>query len=109
MVVDGLRGLFRLTAVPDMPFWEHLEELRRRFPGETLFAQPRHPYTVGLLHSVPRVDAARQRLDGGATVFQFRLRLERAGDGDGRADLAMFYRTDSNTNQGGLFTLTLDR
>ena len=27
-------------------------------PTDVLFAQPRHPYTVGLLHSVPRLDAA---------------------------------------------------
>jgi oligopeptide transport system ATP-binding protein len=29
-------------------------------PTEDLFAQPRHPYTVGLLASVPRLDEARQ-------------------------------------------------
>lgn len=29
MVIDGLRGFFRRTAAADMPFWEHLEELRR--------------------------------------------------------------------------------
>jgi len=28
--------------------------------AEDLFAQPRHPYTVGLLQSVPRLDAARR-------------------------------------------------
>jgi len=47
-------------------------------------------------------------LDGGATVLQFRLKFERAGDGDGRADLAMFFETDSNTNEAGLFTLTIE-
>jgi oligopeptide/dipeptide ABC transporter ATP-binding protein len=31
-------------------------------PAERLFAQPRHPYTLGLLQSVPRLDAARQAL-----------------------------------------------
>jgi oligopeptide/dipeptide ABC transporter ATP-binding protein len=33
-------------------------------PTEEVFAHPRHPYTVGLLHSVPRLDADRpQRLE----------------------------------------------
>jgi oligopeptide/dipeptide ABC transporter ATP-binding protein len=31
-------------------------------PAERLFAQPRHPYTLGLLQSVPRLDAVRQAL-----------------------------------------------
>jgi hypothetical protein len=35
------------------------------------------------------------------------LRFDQAGDGDGRADLAMFFVTESNTNQPGIFTLTL--
>ena len=29
-------------------------------PADRLFAQPRHPYTLGLLQSVPRLDAARK-------------------------------------------------
>jgi len=53
-------------------------------------------------------DLIRSALDDGATIFQFRLKFERAGDGDGRADLAMFFRTDSNTNEPGLFTLTIE-
>jgi hypothetical protein len=46
-------------------------------------------------------------LDAGETRFQFRLKFDQAGDGDGRADLAMFFVTESNTNQPGIFTLTL--
>jgi len=46
-------------------------------------------------------------LDGGETILQFRLKFERAGDTDGRADLAMFFESDSNTNEAGLFTLTI--
>jgi len=53
-------------------------------------------------------DAVRSSLGDGVTVIQIRLRLELAGDGDGQADLAMFFRTDSNTNEPGLFTLTLE-
>jgi hypothetical protein len=44
--------------------------------------------------------------DGGSSV-QFRLRFEQVADNDGQADLAMFYRTDSNTNESGLFVLEL--
>ena len=29
--------------------------------AERLFAQPRHPYTLGLLQSVPRLDAGRRQ------------------------------------------------
>jgi oligopeptide transport system ATP-binding protein len=33
-----------------------------RGPVEMVFAEPRHPYTLGLLQSLPRLDAAEQRL-----------------------------------------------
>jgi hypothetical protein len=38
---------------------------------------------------------------------QFRLSFERAGDGDGQADLASFFLTDSNTNEPGIFNLVV--
>jgi len=66
-----------------------------------------------------RVDVAGVRCDvgniaspflmGGDTVVQFRLLFEQPADMDGQQDLAMFFRSDSNTNQPGLFTLTIDR
>jgi oligopeptide/dipeptide ABC transporter ATP-binding protein len=31
-------------------------------PADDLFASPRHPYTLGLLHSIPRLDVDAQRL-----------------------------------------------
>ncbi len=40
-----------------------------------------------------------------AKRVQFRLRFDQAGDRDGTADLAMFNRGDSNTNEAGLFRL----
>jgi hypothetical protein len=43
----------------------------------------------------------------GVSSVQFRLRFEQVADNDGQADLAMFYRTDSNTNESGLFVLEL--
>jgi len=43
----------------------------------------------------------------GQTTMQFRLRFEQPGDNDGTQDLAMFYRTDSNTNEAGLFELVI--
>ena len=52
--------------------------------------------------------AVQAAIDDGATSVQFRLLFERTGDNDGEADLAMFYRTDSNTNEPGLFVLKLN-
>ena len=46
-------------------------------------------------------------IGSGATVSQFRLRFDQAADGDGRQDLAMFFLTDSNTNEPGIFVLEL--
>ncbi len=45
----------------------------------------------------------------GHDTVQFRLRFELPADNDGQPDLAMFYRSDSNTNEAGLFTLDLTR
>lgn len=45
--------------------------------------------------------------DDGRRVVQFRLRFEQVADGDGQADLAQFYRSDVNTNEPGLFELTI--
>jgi oligopeptide/dipeptide ABC transporter ATP-binding protein len=33
-----------------------------RAPVPALFAEPQHPYTVGLLGSIPRLDAEQERL-----------------------------------------------
>jgi hypothetical protein len=43
----------------------------------------------------------------GLTDVQFRLRFEKPGDNDGLPDLALFFRTDSNTNEPGLFELVI--
>lgn len=51
--------------------------------------------------------AVQSAADEGASSIQFRLRFERIADNDGQADLAMFYRSDSNTNEPGLFTLVI--
>ena len=37
-------------------------QIVERAPVETLFARPEHPYTVGLLGSIPRLDHRRERL-----------------------------------------------
>ena len=52
-------------------------------------------------------NSVQSALDAGETRFQFRLKFDQAGDGNGRADLAMFFVTESNTNQPGIFTLAL--
>lgn len=46
--------------------------------------------------------------DGGELV-QFRLRFDEAGDRDGSQDLALFFLTDSNTNEPGIFVLEPSR
>ncbi len=53
--------------------------------------------------------AVQSAADGGQSTVQFRLRFERPADNDGQTDLAMFFRSDSNTNEAGLFTLDLTR
>ena len=39
---------------------------------------------------------------------QFRIRFDQPADDDGQQDLAMFYRTDSNTNVPGIFELQIN-
>ena len=41
-------------------------------------------------------------------VSQFRILFETPADGDGAQDLVLFYRTDSNTNEPGIFELTIE-
>jgi hypothetical protein len=43
----------------------------------------------------------------GQQRVQFRLKFDRVGDGDGSQDLALFFLTDSNTNEPGIFHLEL--
>jgi hypothetical protein len=60
------------------------------------------PFTCDLTSAVER------SLADGHPYVQFRLRFERVADGDGQADLAAFFITNSNTNEPGIFTLTLE-
>lgn len=46
-------------------------------------------------------------VDQGRPAVQFRLRFERIADNDGQPDLAQFFRSDVNTNEPGLFGLTI--
>ncbi len=52
-------------------------------------------------------EALNADLGEGATQAQFRLRFDTPGDNDASQDLAMFFRTDSNTNEPGLFELVI--
>jgi hypothetical protein len=54
-------------------------------------------------------DIVANAVDQGRTMVQFRLRFERIADNDGQADLAQFYRSDVNTNEPGLFELTITK
>ncbi len=71
--------------------------------GDTcIFASSREgPFRCDFSQAVQR-----SRSDG-YRYAQFRLRMERAGDGDGQADLVMFFRTNSNTNERGIFELAV--
>ena len=89
------------------------EEIRyRRFspalwndaPGSAscIFADSRAgPFACEITEAVQR---ARAKSDRHA---QFRLRMDKAGDGDGRPDMVMFFKTNSNTNEPGIFELAV--
>jgi len=53
-------------------------------------------------------EATANALSAGADRLQFRIRFETSGDLDDSPDLAMFFLTDSNTNEPGIFTLRID-
>lgn len=68
-----------------------------------IFAESRTgPFACDLTKAVQR-----SRADG-YRYAQFRLRLDKAGDGDGRPDMVMFFKSNSNTNEPGIFELTVD-
>jgi len=46
-------------------------------------------------------------VERGNNTAQFRIRFTRPADNDGSQDLAMFFRADSNTNEQGIFELTI--
>jgi hypothetical protein len=52
-------------------------------------------------------DAVMAALESGSQSAQFRLRFERVADGDGNQDLALFFLSDSNINEPGIFHLDL--
>jgi len=52
--------------------------------------------------------AVQAAVANGDSTVAIRLRFERVADNDGQPDLAMFYRTDSNTNEPGLFELVVN-
>ena len=52
-------------------------------------------------------DAAVAGIGGGVERAQFRLRFDQVADGDSDPDLALFFLTDSNTNEAGIFQLEL--
>ena len=64
--------------------------------------------TGGTVVTCDVTGAVQAAIDDAATTAQFRLRFEQVADNDGQADLAMFYRSDSNTNEQGLFTLVVN-
>lgn len=53
--------------------------------------------------------AASEAVAAGRDHLQFRLRFDTPGNGDGEQDLALFFRTDSNTNEPGIFSLIVEQ
>ncbi|MBQ10833.1 MAG: hypothetical protein CMJ45_04715 [Planctomyces sp.] len=60
---------------------------------------PSGPFQCGLAETVQR------SLNDSYSLAQFRLLLDRAGDGDGVPDMVAFFISNSNTNQPGIFEL----
>jgi len=49
--------------------------------------------------------AIQQALENGSRFAQFRINFEKASNSDGQPDLVMFYKTNSNTNESGIFQI----
>ncbi len=52
--------------------------------------------------------AVQSAVSSGQATAQFRIRFEQPADNDGQPDLALFYLTDSNTNEPGIFELQIN-
>lgn len=65
------------------------------------------PTPVGNEFSCDLGDTVANELAEGRTQVQLRLRFEGVSDPDGEQDLALFFLSDSNTNEPGIFELEL--
>ena len=54
-------------------------------------------------------EAAVAGVAAGRDQLQFRLQFQDISDSDGEQDMALFYLTDTNTNERGIFTLNIRR
>jgi len=52
-------------------------------------------------------DTVSDAITSGRSRVQFRLKFDVVGDSDGAQDLALFFLTDSNTNEPGIFLLEI--
>ncbi len=92
-------GVLSATLVSYTEFGPHLFDLEPN--GEAIACE-----RVGDSSIECDVSSTLSSLAGAnADRAQFRLRFDQAGDSDGTADLAMFNRGDSNTNEAGIFRL----
>ena len=78
------------------------------FDIEPLGPSVRCPIPTGNTFSCDVSEAIQTLVSEGSSRMQLRLRFEVASDPDGEQDLAMFFITDSNTNEPGIFTLELE-
>ena len=53
-------------------------------------------------------EAVQRSLDDGLDRIQVRFRLDEAGDSDGNADMVLFFLSDSNSTQPGIFSLDIE-
>lgn len=65
------------------------------------------PNPVGSTFTCDVSAAVAAEIDAGRDRVQLRLRFEGTSDPDGEQDLALFFLTDSNTNEPGIFRLEL--
>jgi len=94
-------GALRVEAVEYNQFSSVLWELEPINSVCVLGISQEGPFTCDV------TSAIRQMLKDGRKMAQFRIRFDEAGDNDGNTDLVSFYNTNSNTNEPGLFKLTV--
>ncbi len=96
-------GTLLIEPVTYDTFGPHLFDLAADGPATECIRSAEHSISCEVTGSVAQVTS------NDAATVQFRLYFERPGDSDQSQDLAKFFRTDSNTNEPGLFTLEIQQ
>lgn len=96
-------GALLVEPVAYDTFGPHLFDLATNGPATECLRSAEHSISCDVTGSVAQASASE------AATVQFRLYFERPGDSDQSQDLAKFFRTDSNINEPGLFTLEIQQ